>query len=51
MEQHFDRERRIGAALLLGLAAFVLVALASSYLPQQRHAITSIHENIAAMTR
>ena len=51
MEQQFDRERRIGAALLLGFAAFVILALASFYFERPRHTITTIHDNIASMVK
>ena len=51
MEQDQDRERRIGVALLLGLAAFVLVALASFYFEQPRQQLSSIRENITSSTR
>ena len=51
MEQYDERERRIGAVIVLGLATFMLIALASFYFQQPRHQVTSIHENIASMTR
>lgn len=51
MEQHDDRERRIGAIILLGLAAFVLVALASFYFEQPRQQLSSVRENITSSTR
>jgi hypothetical protein len=52
MEQHDDRERRIGAVILLGLAAFMLLALASFYFQQPPgHQLSSIRGNIASTTR
>lgn len=52
MEQHDDRERRIGAAIVLGLAAFMLIALASSYFQHPVAAqLSSIHGNIASTSR
>jgi hypothetical protein len=51
MEQYEDRERRIGAAILLGFAVFVLVALASFYLTHPAPELASIHSNIASIAR
>ena len=51
MEQDDDRERRIGAIILLGLAVFVLVALASFYFEQPRQQMSSVRENITSSTR
>ena len=51
MEQDEDRERRIGVAILLGLAVFVLVALAGSYFQHQTGELSSIRSNIASITR
>jgi hypothetical protein len=51
MEQDHDRERQIGVALLFGLAAFVLVAVASSFFEQPRQQLSSIRENITSSTR
>jgi hypothetical protein len=49
VEQHQDRERRIGAFLLLGLAAFVFVALATFYLkPSPQELSGSIRDRIVA---
>ena len=52
MEQQYDRERRIGAGLIIGLVAFVLVALVSFYFekPAQHHS-TAIRDNLASTTR
>jgi hypothetical protein len=52
MEQNYEREHRIGAGLVIGLAAFVLVALASFYFekPVQHHS-TLIRDNIASTAR
>jgi hypothetical protein len=52
MEPHQDRERHIGAGILLGLAAFVLVALVSFYFekPPPEHT-SSIRDNIASTAR
>jgi hypothetical protein len=51
MEHEDDRERRIGAVILLGLAAFVLVALASFYFEQPRQQLSSIRGNITSTQR
>jgi hypothetical protein len=51
MEQDEDRERRIGAAILLGFAVFVLVALASFYFTHPAPELASIRGNIASITR
>jgi hypothetical protein len=52
MEQHDDRERRIGAVILFGLAAFTLIALLSFYFQQPPgHQLSSIRDNIASTTR
>jgi hypothetical protein len=52
MEQHNDHERRIGAVILLGLAAFMLIALASFYLQQPPgHQLSSIRGDITSTTR
>ena len=51
MEQDEDRERRIGVAILLGLAIFVLVALAGSYLQHPTSELSSIRSNIASTAR
>jgi hypothetical protein len=51
MEQDEDRERRIGVAILLGLAVFVLVALAGSYFQHPTSELSSIRSNIASTTR
>jgi hypothetical protein len=50
MEQRYDREHRIGAGLVIGLAAFVLIALASFYFdkPGQHHVM---RDNIAFSVR
>jgi hypothetical protein len=47
-----DREAQIGAALLLGLAVFVLIALASFYFHEPSQQLSdSVRENIAAIRR
>jgi hypothetical protein len=52
MEQHDDRETRIGVGLLMGLALFTLVALASFYFQKPVPELsTSIRDNIASTTR
>jgi hypothetical protein len=52
MEQHDDREIRIGAGLLTGLAAFILVALVSFYFQKPAPEMsTSIRDNIASTVR
>lgn len=52
MEQHEDREARIGAGLLIGLAIFMLVALASFYFQKPVPEMsTSIRDNIASTVR
>jgi hypothetical protein len=51
MIQDDDRERRIGIAILLGLAVFVLVALAGSYFQHPTSELSSIRGNIASTTR
>jgi hypothetical protein len=51
MEQDEDRERRIGVAILLGLAVFVLVALAGSYFQHPTSELSSIRSNIASTAR
>jgi hypothetical protein len=51
MEQDEGRERRIGVAILLGLAVFVLIALAGSYFQHPTNELSSIHGNIASTTR
>jgi|Tabmets5t2r1_1033131.scaffolds.fasta_scaffold209705_1 hypothetical protein len=51
MEQDDDRERRIGAAILLGFAIFVLVAVASFYLTHPRPELAGIRSDIASITR
>ena len=51
MEQDQDRERRIGVAILLGLAVFVLVALAGSYFQHPTSELSGIRSNIASTTR
>jgi hypothetical protein len=52
MEQRYDREHRIGAGLVIGLAAFVLIALASFYFdkPGQHHS-SVMRDNIAFSVR
>lgn len=52
MEPHQDREKSIGAGILLGLAVFVLVALVSFYFekPPPQHT-SSIRDNIASTAR
>lgn len=51
MEQDEDRERRIGAAILVGLGLFVLVALAGSYFEHSTTQLSSIRDNIASTSR
>jgi hypothetical protein len=51
MEQDEDREQRIGVAILLGLAVFVLVALAGSYFQHPSNELSGIRSNIASTTR
>lgn len=52
MEQDEDRETRIGAGLLIGLAVFMLVALASFYFQKPAPELsTSIRDNIASTVR
>jgi hypothetical protein len=52
MEQQPDREARIGASLLLGLAAFMLIALASFYFHSPAPQMTSgIRDSIVSTTR
>jgi hypothetical protein len=51
MEQDENRERRIGAVILLGLALFVLVALASAYFKPAASEVSGIRGNIASTTR
>jgi hypothetical protein len=47
-----DREARIGVSLLLGLAAFVFIALVSFYFHSSAPQMTSgIRDNIASTTR
>jgi hypothetical protein len=51
MEQDDDRERRIGAAILLGFAVFVLVAVASFYFTHPKPELAGIRSDIASITR
>jgi hypothetical protein len=51
MEQDDDRERRIGAAILLGFAIFVLVAVASFYFTHPTPELAGIRSDIASITR
>jgi hypothetical protein len=51
MQQDDDRERRIGAAILLGFAIFVLVAVASFYFTHPKPDLAGIRSNIALTTR
>lgn len=52
MQPHQDRETRIGAGILLGLAAFVLIALLSFYFERPAPELTgSIRDNIASTAR
>jgi hypothetical protein len=52
MEQHEDRERRIGVAILLGFAVFVVVALASFYFTHPAPPeLAGISGNIASTAR
>jgi hypothetical protein len=53
MEQQYEREQRIGAGLVIGLVAFVLIALASFYFekPPVQHHSTAIRDNIASIAR
>jgi hypothetical protein len=47
-----DREAQIGAALLLGLAVFMLIALVSFYFhPPTQQLSDSVRNNIAATNR
>jgi hypothetical protein len=50
MEQD-DRERRIGVAILLGFAVFVLVALASFYFTHPAPELAGISGNFASIAR
>ena len=52
MKQQQDRETRIGAGILLGLAAFMLVALVSFYFERPAPELSSsIRDNYASTTR
>jgi hypothetical protein len=51
MEQDDDRERRIGAAILLGFAIFVLVAVASFYFTHPKPELAGIRSDIASTIR
>jgi hypothetical protein len=46
-----DRERRIGIGLLIGLAAFALVALASYYFGTPAQLAQTVRDNVAYSTR
>jgi hypothetical protein len=51
MEQDDDRERRIGAAILLGFAIFALVAVASFYFTHPKPELAGIRSNITSTIR
>ena len=51
MEEQRDREARIGTGLVLGLVAFILIALLSAYFQQPHQLTTSIRDNIASTAR
>lgn len=52
MEQRGNRETRIGAGLVIGLVAFVSIALVSFYFQKPApHLSTGIQHNIATTTR
>lgn len=51
MEEQRDREARIGTGLVLGLVAFILIALLSAYFHHPHQLTTSIRDNIASTAR
>jgi hypothetical protein len=48
MDPHQDREAQIGVGLLLGLAIFALVALASFYFQQPTQLTDTVRDRFAA---
>lgn len=51
MEEQRDREARIGTGLVLGLVAFILIAILSAYFQQPHQLTTSIRDNVASTAR
>jgi hypothetical protein len=52
MEQSEDREKSIGAGLVVGLVAFVLIALVSFYFEKPTHQLsTSVRGDVTSTTR